>query len=81
MRMVCVSNINDIAVGLRLAGVESFFIRDENQIKEKILELGKDENIGLINVTEDVYNIAENEIHCISENRELPLIVKIPNSK
>lgn len=81
MRMVCISNNNDIAVGLRLAGIESFFIRDEKQIKEKIKQLSNDENVGIINVTEEVYNIAEEEIKYISENKELPLVVKIPNSK
>ena len=81
MRMVCISNNNDIAVGLRLAGVESFFIRNESKIKEKIKELGNDDNVGIINVTEEVYEIAKDELTYISENRELPLIVKIPNSK
>ena len=48
MRMVCISNSNDITVGLRLSGVQSFFIKDEEEIKNK---------------------------------KNLPLIVKIPNTK
>jgi len=39
MRMVCISRSNDIAIGLRLAGVQSFFIKDEKEIKDKIREL------------------------------------------
>lgn len=81
MRMVCISKDNDIAVGLRLAGVQSFYIRDDNEIKEKLKQLADDSNVGIINVTEEVYDIAKEEIKIISESKELPLIVKIPNTK
>lgn len=81
MRMVCISRSNDIAIGLRLAGVESFFIRDEQKIKEKIKELSKDADVGIINVTEEVYEMAKEELEKISKEQKLPLVVKIPNSK
>ena len=81
MRMVCISKNNDIAVGLRLAGVQSFFIRDDRKIKEKIQELSTDTDIGIVNVTEEVYEIAKEELEKISSTKELPLIVKIPNTK
>lgn len=81
MRMVCISKSNDIAVGLRLAGVQSFFIIDDRKIKEKIQELSTDTDIGIINVTEEVYEIAKEELEKISSTKELPLIVKIPNTK
>ena len=80
MRMVCVSNEHDIATGLRLAGVQSFSISQEEEIKNKIIELSKDSDVGIINVTEKVYDITKKEIENIIENQELPLIVKIPNS-
>lgn len=81
MRMVCISRSNDIAIGLRLAGVQSFFIRKDDEIKEKIKELAKDADVGIINVTEEVYEMAKNELEEISKNQALPLVVKIPNSK
>lgn len=81
MRMVCISKNNDIAVGLRLAGVQSFFIRDDIEIKEKIKELAVDDNVGIINVTEEVYEIAKEELESISNSKDLPLIIKIPNTK
>ena len=81
MRMVCISKEQDIAVGLRLAGVQSFFIKENEEIKNKIKELAKDDDVGIINVTEEVYDIAKEELKKISETQELPLIVKIPNSK
>lgn len=81
MRMVCISRSNDIAIGLRLAGVQSFFIRNDTEIRAKIRELSKDSDVGIINVTEDVYDIAKVELERIQKEQDLPLIVKIPNSK
>ena len=81
MRMVCISNEHDITIGLRLAGVQSFSIRDEKEIKSKIEELSKDKDVGIINVTEEIYEIAKKEIEEILNKQELPLIIKIPNSK
>lgn len=81
MRMVCISKSNDIAVGLRLAGVQSFLIRDNEKIKKKILELSEDSDVGILNVTEEVYDIAKEEIEKIFNEKDLPLILKIPNSK
>ena len=80
MRMVCISKNNDIAVGLRLAGVQTFFMHDDEEIKEKILKLSKDNNVGIINVTSEVYEIAKKEIEKIAGTQDLPLIVTIPNS-
>lgn len=81
MRMVCISNSNDITVGLRLSGVQSFFIKDEQEIKAKIKEIAKDSNVGILNVTESIYEIAKEELEEISSTQNLPLIVKIPNTK
>lgn len=81
MRMVCISDSNDISVGLRLAGVQTFFLKDSEQIKNKVKELSKDLDVGIINVTENVYKIAKEELDHISNEQELPLVVKIPNTK
>lgn len=81
MRMVCISKSNDIAVGLRLAGVESFIIRKDEEILKKIDELSMLDDIAIINVTEKVYEIAKHKLDEITEKRQLPLILKIPNTK
>lgn len=81
MRMVCISNSSDITVGLRLSGMQSFYIRDEQEIKSKIEEIAKDQNVGILSVTESVYEIAKEELEKIADTQNLPLIVKIPNTK
>lgn len=80
MKMVCISRNNDIAVGLRLAGIESFFLREENDIKNKIEELSKDKNVGILGVTEEIFEIGKVQLEKIQEEQNLPLIVKIPNT-
>lgn len=81
MKMVCISKSNDIAVGLRLAGVESYIIRDNNEILKKIDEILLLDDIAIINVTEDVYEIAKEKLDEITKKMELPLILIIPNTK
>ena len=78
--MVCISKSNDIAIGLRLAGVESFYIRNDEQIIAKVKEIAKNKDVGILNVTEDVYEVAKKELTEISETQKLPLVVTIPNS-
>ena len=71
MRMVCISNSNDITVGLRLSGVQSFFIKDEEEIKNKIKEVSEDEDVGILNVTESVYEIAKDELDEIQNTKRI----------
>ena len=47
MKMVCISKSNDIAVGLRLAGVDSYVIRKDEDILRKIDELSLIEDIAV----------------------------------
>ena len=81
MRIVCISKEHDIAIGLRLAGIQSFTISQDEEIINEIIKLSKDTDVGIINVTEEVYEIAKKEIEDILENQDLPLISVIPNSK
>lgn len=80
MRMVCISTSNDVVVGLRLAGVQSFQIKKKEEIINKIQELSEDDNVGIINVTEDVYKLSKDVIDNIMNTKDIPLVVIIPNS-
>lgn len=81
MRMVCISRNNDIGAGLRFAGIQSFIIDETENIIKKINELIEDKDVGIINVTEDVYNLCHEEIDKIIQKKDFPLIIKIPNTK
>ena len=78
MRMVYISKERDSVVGLRLAGVQSFMLKEDQEIKDKIKELSNDKDVGILNVSEEVYKIAKEEIDDIRLNKSFPLIVIMP---
>lgn len=81
MRMVCMSTSGDIATGMRLSGVETFVIKDFEKAKQKMNELCKDENVGILGLTEDIYENLSREIKEYTKINNLPLIVELPNTK
>ena len=83
MKMFCVSRSTDIATGLRLSGIDTLVVNNSNisDIKDKIYELYNDKSIGILGITEDIYVELKEDIEELALRQDLPLIVKIPNSK
>jgi V/A-type H+-transporting ATPase subunit F len=63
--------------GLKLTGVKSVILEDKNDIELEIEKVVKNKEIGILIVTENVYNIAQEKLEYIKNNKNLPLIVKI----
>lgn len=80
MKMFCISDNIDTAVGLKMAGIEYEIITEKEKILSKIEEILKNKEIGILGVTEKIYELAEDEFKKIEHNNNIPLIVKIPNS-
>ena len=66
MRTMLISDNNDTLVGMRLGGVKS------------VLASNKEE-VGILIVTEKVFEMAKAELLDIRMNRRTPLIVEIPD--
>lgn len=79
MKLFCISDDQDISVGLRLSGVDGTTLNDKNEIENKIEEICNRRDIGILVITQNIYQIAKEKIEVIQENKSLPLIVKIPN--
>lgn len=77
MKMFCISDDIDIATGLKLSGIKSVILESQEDINNEIDKILKDSTIGVLIVTEKIYNIAKQEIDYIKNNKKLPLIVKI----
>lgn len=77
MKMFCISDDIDIATGLKLSGIKSVILESQDDINNEIDKVLKDTTIGVLIVTEKIYNIAKQEIDYIKSNKKLPLIVKI----
>lgn len=65
--------------GLRLAGIEYVVLEEKEEILHKIEELLEETNIGILAVTDKVYELAKEVLEEIELKRKLPLILKIPD--
>lgn len=65
--------------GLRLTGVEYVVLEEKEEILQKIEELVHEPNIGVLAVTDKVYELAKEVLEEIELKRKLPLILKIPD--
>ncbi|MCI8486247.1 MAG: ATP synthase subunit F [Clostridia bacterium] len=77
--MIIYSILDDIdsAVGLKLAGISSIVLNEKEKIDNKIDEVLKQENIGILVVSKQVYEQSKQKIEEIKEKRKTPLVVVI----
>ena len=75
MKMYCISSDIDTKVGLRLTGIEGIVAKEKQESDEKIEEVLKDENIGILIVTKQIYEMSKQKLDYIYENRKMPLLV------
>lgn len=77
--MIIYSILDDIdsAVGLKLAGISSIVLNEKEKIDNKIDEVLKQENIGILVVSKQVYEQSKQKIDEIKEKRKTPLVVVI----
>lgn len=77
MKIFCISDSLETAVGLKLSGVESSILDDKEKIDNKIDDILQNPEIGILVVTDNVYNMSKEKLDEIKEFRRIPLIVKI----
>ena len=77
MKMFCISDNIDTALGLKLTGVESILAQSEEEINEQIKKVLKDKDIGILVFTDKIYNMAKSELDEVREKYKLPLLVKV----
>lgn len=78
MKSFLISDNKDIIIGLRLAGIEGVLVESEEDMKKKFLEATKDRNIGIIIVTETVFEIIKEEVLDLKKSGSSQLVVTIP---
>lgn len=81
MKAVCISDNMDIAVGLKLAGINTIVLNEKNEIENKIKEISKDETIGIIFVTDKIYDLVKEDIKVIMQNNKAQLVARLPDKK
>ncbi len=79
MRTMLISDNNDTLVGMRLGGVKSVLASNKEEVIEAIEFALSKEEVGILIVTEKVFEMAKAELLDIRMNRRTPLIVEIPD--
>ena len=77
MRIFAISDNADFEVGMKLAGADSISLNNEEEINKKIDEILQVKDIGILVVSEKIYDMAKYRIDDIRLNKRLPLITII----
>lgn len=77
MKMYCISNDIDTALGLKLTGIDTIVVQEKEEIENEIKKVLQDENIGILIVTDKIYELAKDKFDEIREKLKMPLVVKI----
>jgi len=78
MKSFLISDNKDIIIGLRLAGIAGVLAQSEEEMKKQFLEATEDMNIGIIIVTETVFETIKEEVLKLKKSGSSQLVVTIP---
>ena len=79
MKAYLISDNMDTLVGMQYAGIDGIVAYNKDDALLLLDKLSKDENIGLIILTEKVGKLAEKKVNKIKMCKKLPLIIEIPD--
>ncbi|KRQ85900.1 V-type ATP synthase subunit F [Caloramator mitchellensis] len=79
MRIYLISDSHDTFVGMRLSGIKGVLVNSASEAEEEINSILRDKEVGIIVLTERLSSQLKNLVDDIKLNRDLPLIVEIPN--
>ncbi|HHX67877.1 MAG: V-type ATP synthase subunit F [Miniphocaeibacter sp.] len=78
MKSIAISNELNVILGMELAGIETGFSEDEDELRRLFTNSIEDENRGIVIITEGINNLLSDLILSHRERGKLPLIVTIP---
>lgn len=79
MRFYLISDNVDTAVGLRLAGIEGEIVQDEDGVKTALTRVMQDSEVGIILITQKLYELCPDYISRLKSHVHTPLITEIPD--
>ena len=77
MKIFCLTDDQELEIGLKLAGCDAITIKETYEIEKKIDELIKNANIGVLVLNQGVYYKLKNKIDKLRVTNKLPLIAII----
>ncbi len=79
MKMYLIADNVDTQTGMRLAGVEGVVRHRREEVLEALAWALRQEEIGVLLITEKIGRLIPEEVREIKMNRSIPLIVEIPD--
>ena len=79
MKMFLLSDNIDTQIGMRLAGIEGVVVHTAKETTDALENALKDNELGIILITEKLAPIIDKELTEIKTRRKLPLVVEIPD--
>ena len=77
MKIYGIFDTPEMEIGLKLAGCDGTSLNKKEEIENKIDEITKNPEIGVLVVTKNIYEKSKEKIDFIRLNRSLPLIAVI----
>jgi V/A-type H+-transporting ATPase subunit F len=77
MKLFLISDNVDTYTGMRLAGVEGVVVHERDEVQEALEAAVKDEEIGIVIITEKLKKLCPDLVYNVMLNRSRPLIVGI----
>lgn len=77
MRIYCISDTPEVEVGLKLAGCDGICLAESSEIENKIDEIIKNKDLGVLVITKKIYEKSKEKVDFIRSNKNLPLIAII----
>ena len=68
--MYCISDNVDTAIGLKLTGIEAIVVEEKDEIEKEIKKILENENIGILIITQKIYETAKERFDEIGEKNE-----------
>lgn len=79
MRILGITHRKELAIGFRLCGIEVIHLEKKEDIMKNIEDIKNRKDVGILVITDTIYDMLKPEIDNIKRNVKLPLIVQIPN--
>jgi V/A-type H+-transporting ATPase subunit F len=79
MKMYVLSDNSDTWAGMRLAGVDGAILHQKNEVEDKIKELIKSGEAGIILITEKLRAMCGEYVNNIMLECKVPLFLEIPD--
>ena len=79
MRMYLLSDNVDTLIGMRMSGVEGVVLHEEHELREKLDQLMKEDDIAVIMITATLMNLIRETVYDLKLNVKQPLLIEIPD--